>query len=411
MDDVLPRLISAFGFVCMIGIAVGLSERRSAIDWRPVGIGVAIQLGLAALLLWTPAGRVFFELAGALVGRLLDWTQAGTAFVFGPLLDGPSFALGVLPVIVFLGSVFAVLYHIGLLPWLVRQLARALSRSMRLSGAESLAAVANILVGMVESALIVKPYVARMTRSELFTMMALGMSTVAGSVLVAYVHFLGGGDYAGHLITASLLSAPAGVLIAKILVPETATPETASGAAPQPERTTSNVIDAAAEGAINGLRLAAYVGAMLLAFVALIAMVNDGLGALGGLAGYPELDLQTIFGVAFAPFAWVMGVPWSEAKEVGALLGLKTVLNEFIAYQALGEAIAAGELSERSRIIASYALCGFANFGSLAILLGGLAGIAPERRGEAASLGIKSIIAGTLATFMTGCVAGLFIAG
>ncbi len=412
MDEILPRLTSVVGFACMIGIATLLSENRRAIAWRTVGIGVALQLAIAAPLLLTRAGRVFFDVADAVVGKLLAWTNAGTSFVFGSLpVDSPGFVFSVLPIIIFLGSVFGVLYHVGLLPWLVRQLARALSRTMRLSGAESLAAVANIMVGMVESTLIVKPYVSRMTRSELFTMMSLGMATVAGSVLAAYVHFLGGGDYAGHLITASLISAPAGVLIAKIIVPETGVPETSSDAAPAPERTTTNVIDAAAEGALNGLRLAAYVGATILAFVALIAMVNDGLGALGALVGQPGLDLQTILGWALAPLAWIMGVPWSDAPTVGSLLGLKTVLNEFIAYQALGEAMAAGELTERSRIIASYALCGFANFGSLAILLGGLAGIAPDRRGEAARLGIKSIVAGSLATFMTGCVAGVFIAG
>jgi CNT family concentrative nucleoside transporter len=412
MDEIAARAMSGVGFVSMIGIAFLLSENRKRIAWRTVGVGIAIQLALAAVLLWTPAGRLFFDVSGAAVGRILAWTNAGTRFLFGPLAEGaPSFVFGVLPVIIFLGSVFSILYHVGALPWLVRVLSKALSRGMRLSGAESLAAVSNVVVGMVESTLIVKPYVSGMTRSELFTTMSLGMATVAGSVLVAYVQFLGGGDFAGHLITASLMSAPAGVLIAKIMVPETGTPATAGGAAPDATRTTANLIDAAAEGALSGLRLAAYVGATLLAFVALIAMANDGIGAVGGLFGHPALDLQTILGWLLAPLAFLMGVPWQDAAEVGALLGLKTVLNEFLAYQALGEMIAAGTLEPRSQVIASYALCGFANFGSLAILLGGLTGIAPERRGEAARLGLRTIVAGSLATFMTGCVAGVFIGG
>jgi CNT family concentrative nucleoside transporter len=362
------------------------------------------------LLLKTPAGSLFFDLARVLVDKLLAYTEAGTRFMFGPLLDtGVSFALNVLPIIVFMGSLFAILYHLGWVQFVVRGLARALSRAMGLSGAESLAAVANVFVGMVESCLIVKPYVAQMTRSELFSMMTVGMATVAGSVLVAYVQMLGGGEFAGHLVTASLMSAPAGLLLAKVIVPESGEPETRTGARATVDRETVNVIDAAAEGAISGLRLAAYVGAMLVAFVALIAVANDGLAALGGLVGIPDLSLQLVLGTLLAPLAFMMGVPWADAVDVGALLGVKTILNEFIAYQQLGAAIEAGELSERSRIIASYALCGFANFGSLAILLGGIGGIAPDRRHDVARLGLRSILSGSLATFMTACVVGILI--
>jgi CNT family concentrative nucleoside transporter len=410
VDDLGLRLLSALGLLAMIAIAWLASTDRRSVPWRTVYWGVGLQIALALLLLKTAAGQLFFEVVRVLVDKLLAYTNAGTAFVFGPLLEtGFSFALGVLPIIVFMGSLFAVLYHLGLVQRVVTVLARGLSRTMGLSGAESLAAVANIFVGMVESCLVIQPYIARMTRSELFSAMTLGMATVAGSVLLAYVQMLGGADYAGHLVTASLLSAPAGLLIAKVMIPETGSPETRDGAHAQIERRTVNVIDAAAEGALSGLRLAAYVGAMLLAFVALIAGANDVLGALGGLVGIEGLSLQRILGVLLAPFAFLMGVPWADAAQVGSLLGIKTILNEFIAYQQLGEAIAAGELSERSRVIASYALCGFANFGSLAILLGGLGGIAPERRHEVASLGLRSILAGSLATFMTACVVGVML--
>jgi len=314
----------------------------------------------------------------------------------------------VLPIIIFMGSLFAVLYHLGLLQRVVDLLARVLSRSMGTSGAESLAAVANIFVGMTEAALIVRPYLERMTRSELFTLMTLGMATVAGSVLLAYVGMLGPG-YAGHLATASLLSAPAGLLLAKVIVPETGTPETASLAHAPVEITSVNAIDAAAQGAIAGLRLAAYVGALLVAFVAMIAMLNDLLAFSGALVGIPGLSLQGLLGGLLAPLAWLMGVPWEDAARVGSLLGIKTVLNEFLAYQELSALIAADALAPRSAAIASYALCGCANFGSLAILLGGIGGLAPTRRPEVARFGLLSILSGSLASFMTACVAGIFL--
>ncbi len=410
MSDIGPRALSALGFILMIGIAWLCSSARRSVPWRTVAWGIGFQLALATLLLKTPAGHLFFRLVRVAVDKLLAYTQAGTSFVFGPLLDtGFSFALNVLPIIVFMGSLFAVLYHLGLVQPLVTALASLLSRTMRLSGAESLAAVANIFVGMVESCLVVKPYIEQMTRSELFSTMTLGMATVAGSVLLAYVGILGGGDFAGHLVTASLLSAPAGLLIAKVMIPETEVPATGLGSDAVVERSSVNLIDAAAEGALSGLKLAVYVGAMLLAFVALIALCNDILANLGGVFGAPDLSLQMLLGFLLAPLAFVMGVPWADAPEVGALLGIKTVLNEFLAYQQLGQLIEAGELSERSRVIASYALCGFANFGSLAIMLGGIGGVAPSRRHEVATLGLRSILAGSLTTFMTACVAGVFL--
>ena len=410
MTDLGLRATSLLGFGVMIGVAWLASSDRRAFPVRTVLWGIGLQLGLAVVLLRTRIGHGFFAGVNDLVNRFLRYTDEGTRFVFGPLMDtGFSFALNVLPTIIFMGSFFAVLYHRGLVQRIVDAFAWLLARTMRLSGAESLAAVANIFVGMIESGLVVKPYLPRMTRSELFSLMSLGMATVAGSVLLSYVGLLGGGEFAGHLVTASLLSAPAGLLVAKVMVPETEVTETGAGARATIEVDSVNVVDAAATGALNGLRLAAYVGTMLVAFVALIAFSNDVLGTLGGLFGVADLTLQRILGWLLAPVSWLMGVPWEDAQQVGALMGMKTILNEFIAYQELGRAIAAGEIGERAAIIASYALCGFANFGSLAILLGGIGGIAPERRHDVARLGLRSILAGTLATMMTGCVAGMLL--
>ncbi len=403
------RATSAFGLVVLIAIAWVMSSNRRQISWRIVFWGLGIQLGLAVLLLKTPAGRPFFNGMNALAKAMMAFTDTGARFVFGSLADtGFSFVVNVLPIIIVMGSVFAVLYHIGIMQWVVGGLSTLLSRTMRTSGAESLAAVANLFLGMTESALIVKPYLERMTRSELFLLMTVGMATVAGSVMLSYVGMLGG-DYAGHLATASLLSAPAGILIAKIMIPETDQPETFEKSQSVREETAVNIIDAAAQGALAGLRLAAYVGALLIAFVALIALVNASIAALGGWFGAEDLSLQKLLGFALAPLAWLLGVPWQDASQVGALLGIKTVLNEFIAYSELADLVAAGALAPRSAVIASYALCGFANFGSLAILLGGIGGLAPSRRPEVALLGVRAIVSGSLATFMTACVAGLLI--
>jgi CNT family concentrative nucleoside transporter len=405
--DPLARATSAVGFVVMIAVAWLCSRDRRRVPWRTLAWGVGLQLALGVLLLRTPVGGLFFDGMSRVVAALAHYTDVGVRFVFGALVEpGFSFLVNVLPIIVVMGSLFAVLYHAGVIQRVIDALAVALSRTMGTSGAESLSAVANLLLGMTESALIVRPYLERMTSSELFTLMTLGMSTVAGSVMLAYVGMLGP-EYAGHLATASLLSAPAGLLVAKVMVPETGRPETAAGGHAHAPRTSVNLIDAAAQGALSGLRLAAYVGAMLLAFVALIALVNDALTTLGGLVGLPGLTLQGVLGALLAPLAWLMGVPWQDAAQVGSLLGVKTVLNEFLAYQELSSLMAEGALAPRSVLIASYALCGFANFGSLAILYGGLAGIAPGRREEVARFGLRSILSGTLASFMTACVAGL----
>ncbi|MFT5442544.1 MAG: CNT family concentrative nucleoside transporter [Myxococcota bacterium] len=415
MTELGPRMISAGGFVAMMAIAWCVSSNRAAIPWRIVAWGVGLQFTLAIVLLKTPFGSAFFVAVNQLVNRLLTYAEAGARFVFGGLLDtGVSFALNVLPVIIFMGSLVAVLYHLGIVQRIVNAFAFVLARTMRVSGVEALAAVANVFVGMVESTLVIKPYLAAMTRSELFSLMTLGMATISGSVLIVYVQFLGDVNFAGHLVTASLLSAPAGLLIAKIMIPETGTPVTADGASASAaiegaETRASNVIDAAATGAINGLRLAAYIAALLIAFYAMIEMANDILSYAGSYFGKPDLSFQGVLGWLMTPVALAMGIPQQDASQIGSLLGIKTVLNEFVAYQQLGEMVAAGTLQPRSIVIASYALCGFANFGSLAIMLGGIEGIAPGRRHEVARLGIRSILSGSLTTFMTACIVGMFL--
>jgi CNT family concentrative nucleoside transporter len=398
------------GLLAMLGVAWLCSEDRRRVPWRTVGFGLALQLVLALLLLRSAGGRLFFGGVNDAVNAVVAYTGAGVGFVLGPIADtGFSIFANVLPIIVFMGSLFAVLYHLGVVQRVVDVLAAVLVRTLGTSGAESLAAVANIFIGMTEAPLLVRPYLERMTRSELFTLMTTGMATVAGSVMVAYATMLGGGDFPGHLLTASLLSAPAGIVIAKLMVPETEVAETAGAGHAAVPRETVNVIDAASRGALDGLRLAAYIGALLVAFVALVALANGLLGALGAWVGVPGLSFERVFGWVFAPAAWLLGIPWADAPEVGALLGVKTVLNEFLAYQDLAELMAAGAIGERSAVIASYALCGFANFGSVAILLGGMGGLAPSRRGDLARFGLRSILSGTLACLMTACFAGLLL--
>ena len=410
MADLGLRLTSAFGLVAMVGLAWLGSEHRRRVPWRVILWGLGLQLGLALLLLETAPGRAFFLGVNDLVLGLLGFTEAGTLFMFGPIKKlGFSFVLDVLPIILFMGSLFSILYHWGVVQRVIDAMARVLHLTLRTSAAESLAAAANVFVGMTEAPLLVRPYLERMTRSELFTVMVTGMATIAGSVLVAYAKMLGGGEFAGHLIAASLLSAPAAILVAKVMIPETETPLTAEAGHAAVEQSAVNWIDAASQGALAALRLAGYVGALLLTFVSMVALVNALLSAVGGLFGAPELTLQQVLGLVFWPLALLLGVAPGESFQVAQLLGVKTVLNEFLAFDQLGRAIASGEISHRSAVISSYALCGFANFGSLAILLGGLGGMAPSRRPELAALGLRSIVAGTLATLMTGCIAGILL--
>ena len=409
MSDLALRGLSAGGLFVLLGLAWIASSDRRAVDRRTVRNGMALQLVLAGVLLGTPVGKIFRALVERPIALLIDVSQAGARFIFGGLVDvDQTFALGVLPIIVVVGSLFGMLYYLGWVQPLVHVTARIFARTMNVSGAEALAAVANIFLGMTETGLVVRPYLARMTRSELFSFMTVGMSTIAGTVLVAYSLILGPG-YAGHLVVASLLSAPAGLVVAKIMVPETEIPETRAGAVIADESTAHNLIDAAAEGGLVGMRLALNIGALLIAFVALVTLANHAIGGIGSLVGAEGLTLQSILGFFLSPIAFLMGVPWSDAREIGGLIGVKTILNEFIAYQDLAKLVKEGLIAPRSAVIATYALCGFANFGSLAILLGGIDGIAPERRAEVAELGVRSIVAGTLATCLTGCLAGLFV--
>ena len=409
MSDLALRGLSAGGLFVLLGLAWIASSDRRAVDRRTVRNGMALQLALAGVLLGTPVGKIFLALVERPIALLIDVSQAGARFLFGGLVDvDQTFALGVLPIIVVVGSLFGTLYYLGWVQPLVHVTARIFARTMNVSGAEALAAVANIFLGMTETGLVVRPYLARMTRSELFSFMTVGMSTIAGTVLVAYSLILGPG-YAGHLVVASLLSAPAGLVVAKIMVPETEIPETRAGAVIADESTAHNLIDAAAEGGLVGMRLALNIGALLIAFVALVTLANHAIGGIGSLVGAEGLTLQSILGFFLSPIAFLMGVPWSDAREIGGLIGVKTILNEFIAYQDMAKLVKEGLIAPRSAVIATYALCGFANFGSLAILLGGIDGIAPERRAEVAELGVRSIVAGTLATCLTGCLAGLFV--
>jgi len=399
-------MIGLLGMFVMLGIAWALSTNRRAIRWRTVVAGTALQIVFALLILRTPWGRYVFEQATDAVTAFLDFTDAGSAFIFGEGFTEHYFAFKVLPTIIFFSSFITILYHLGLIQWIVKGFAKVMMWAMGTSGAESLSASGNIFVGQTEAPLLIRPYVDTMTMSELMAVMTGGFATIAGGVLAAYV---GMGVPAGHLIAASVMSAPAALVMAKIMFPETEESLTAGDVKVDVERPWANVIDAAAEGAGSGLKLALNVGAMLLAFVALIAMVNAVLGAVGGWFGYEALSLELILGFVLRPLAWVMGVPWEEADQVGALLGIKTVVNEFVGYIRMEEMVGEGALSARSQVIATYALCGFSNFSSIAIQIGGIGSIAPERKQDLARLGLRAMVAGSLACFQTATIAGLLL--
>ncbi len=395
------RIISFLGIAVFIFLAWGISENRKKVNFRPVIYGLGLQFVFALFILKTPPGEIIFAFLNKGFSKMIDFTNAGSEFVFGGLLEQWSFALSILPTIIFFSSFFAVLYYFGILQFFVKIFAWMLTRLLKTSGAESLSAAANIFIGQTEAPLMVKPYIEKMTRSELMCLMTGGMATVAGGVLAAYVNM---GISAGHLIAASVMSAPAAIIIAKIMVPETAEPATINPKGIAIEITDKNVLDAAARGAGEGIYLAINVAAMLIAFIAFVAFFNY-------IAGFAGTSLQNILGFIFRPLAFFMGVPWEESAQVATLLGEKTVLNEFIAYDSLVKMNSdpATMLSSRSTVIATYALCGFANFGSVAILLGGIGAMAPSRRGEIASLGIKALIGGTIACFITANIAGILI--
>ncbi len=414
------RALSLLGLLVMVAVAWALSSHRRKFPWRVVLWGLGLQLSFGVLVLKTQAGMATFAFLNRLVTKLLSFTSEGSKFVFGKYATEEfTFALGVLPTIIFFSSLMAVLYHFGVMQKLVGGIAWVMQKTMRTSGPETLATAANIFVGQTEAPLVVEPFVQRMTRSELMTVMVGGFATVAGAVLAAYVGLLGPHypNIAGHLIAASVMSAPAALLIAKVMVPETQVPSSLKDATEGADNTrASNLIDAAAAGASSGLKLALNVGAMLLAFIALVALVNALLAWPStwaaehwgwGSVSHP-LTMERILGWVFWPLAFVMGVPLGDCAAVASLMGQKMVLNEFVAYVELSKMAAAGTLQHpRSMLIATYALCGFANFGSIAIQMGGIGAMAPNRRADLAKLGVRAMIGGTLAACMTACVAGI----
>jgi CNT family concentrative nucleoside transporter len=394
-----------------MGIAYAFSTDRKAIKLKTVSWGLALQLLFALFVLKIEAGRQLFSWLGAKVTRLLELSYVGSDFVFGKLgAPGPGpagigfvFAFRVLPTIVFLAALFAILYHLGVMQVIVQFLARVMSRLMAASGAESLNAAASIFMGQTEAPLTVRPFLNRMTRSELMCVMTSGMAHVSAGIMGAYVAF---GVEAQHLLAAVIMTAPGSILLAKLFVPETETPETMGVVKADLPRQDANVIGAAARGTSDGLHLALNVAAMLIAFLSLVALVNLILGKLGGFVGL-SLSLERILGLAFAPFALAMGVPWKEATTVGDLLGTRMVLNELIAYARLGQL--KETLDPRTFTIATYALCGFANLSSIGIQIGGIGALVPDRRSDLARLGVRALVAGTLANFMTACIAGLLL--
>jgi concentrative nucleoside transporter, CNT family len=445
------RLVSLLGMVTLLLIGWLLSVDRRAVPWRIIIWGLGLQMTFAIIILKTPVGEVVFASINAAVVALLGFTEQGARFLFGnlvvnavpvgvgdpgmgPVVDTPGvvaqtgafFAFNVLPTIIFFSSLMALLYHFGVMQWVVKGFAWIMMRTMRTSGAETLSAAGNIFVGQTEAPLLIKPFVSRMTMSELMAVMTGGFATVAGGVMAAYVGLLIAffPDVAGHLLAASVMSAPAALVFAKLMYPEKEVAVTAESLENiTVEKPDANAIDAAARGAGEGLSLALNVGAMLLAFIALIALLNAAIGGLSSVLGLTSLlqgwavlaagqalDLQTMLGWIFAPLAWLMGVPWQDATTIGGLLGIKTAVNEFVAYLQLS-ALLSGDtpLSPRSVVIATYALCGFANFSSIAIQIGGLGGIAPSRRSDLARLGLRAMIAGTLAAFMTATIAGMLL--
>ncbi len=415
----MERVISFCGLFVMLGIAFGMSSARRQINLRIVIGGLLLQFALALLILKTSTGHEVFQWLGAKFRAMQDFTEAGTGMMFGvPQSDGPpdqslirTLAFGVLPTIIFFSALMSVLYHLGLIQIVVRGLARLMQFSLGTSGAETLAAASNVFVGQTEAPLVIKPYLKNMTESELMALMVGGFSTIAGGVLAVYVSF---GVDAAHLMTASVISAPAALVIAKILTPETGTPQTAGQSIPDIPPASHNLVEAATQGTTDGLKLALNVAAMLIAFTALVAMTDAIIGWCGEqyawLTRKPDTawSLSAVLGYLFAPFAWCLGIPRQDLFAAGQLLGLKTVTNEFLAYQQMTGADAP-ELSERSRVILTYALCGFANFASIGIQIGGIGALAPERRTDLARISVKAMIGGTLACFMTACIAGVLL--
>jgi CNT family concentrative nucleoside transporter len=407
----MDRFTGLLGLIVIILVAVLFSTNRRRIRPSLLLWGLGLQFLFAYLVLKTPVGRLF-QLASVAVNALLEYAEAGSQFVFGPLgaKGGPFgvvFAFQVLPIVIFIASLFAILYYFGIMQVFVKAMAVVMQRVMGASGAESTNVAASIFMGQTEAPLTIRPFLANLTQSELFTIMTSGMAHVSGAVMAAYVKIAG--VSIEHLLTAVIMTAPATIMLAKILVPETEVPETAGTVKVEVERPGVNVIDAAARGAGDGLHLALNIGAMLIAFLALIALVNGAMGWLHSLPflGWLPQTLQGLLGVVFAPVAWLLGVSWKDAQTVGNLLGTRLVLNEFVAFLELGPLKAT--LDPRSFTIATYALCGFANLSSIAIQIGGIGALAPTRKSDLARFGLKAVAAGTMANFMSACIAGMLL--
>jgi CNT family concentrative nucleoside transporter len=400
------------GVIFVLAAAYGLSVNRKAIRWPVLAWGLGLQLALAILILRTPF-EVVFQKIGDAVNRVMEHGQQGAIFVFGDLAksDGPlgvSLAFQILPLIIFVSSLFAVLYYLGLMQWVVRAIAVVMQRAIGTSGAESLNIAANVFMGQNEAPLTIRPYLARLTESELMAVMTGGMATISGALLVAYVRIAG--IAIEHLLTASIMVAPACLMLAKIIIPETGQPETYGRVPSDANQGDVNLVAAIARGALEGLQLALAVGAVLVVFFGLMTLLNGLLSAVRDATGMSWLPkgLEDVLEVVFAPISWLLGVPWKDAPAVGNLLGTRMVLNEFVSYVRLGEI--RQSLEPRSFIIAGYALCGFANFGSIGVQVAGLGSLIPERRNDMARLGLRAMLAATLANFLTAAIAGLLIA-
>ena len=405
------KITGLIGIALLLGIAYALSNNRKAISTRTVVWGISLQIFFAIIILKIPFVKAQFSFVDTLFKKLISFSDAGGDFLFKSFIPGVgyheamiNFAFRALPVIIFFSSLIAVTYHFGIIQFIVKQVALVMKKSMKTSGAETLSVSANIFVGQTEAPILIRPYVNNMTNSELMAIMTGGFATAAGSVLALYVLWLQGiPGIAGHMLAASIMSAPAALVIAKIIYPETNNSEMGDEIRIDINRETENGMDALGRGATDGLKLAANVAAMLVAFISIITMINFSLEFLF------STTMQDILGVLFQPLAWTMGIPWAEARVVGSLMGEKIVLTELIAYANLSELINNNTISERTAIISSYALCGFANFGSIGIQLGGIGGMAPDRRKDLSKLGMKAMIGGALASWLTATIAGILI--
>lgn len=404
-------MISFLGIIFIFAVGFALSSARTRINWRTVGGAFALQALIGGFVLYTSVGVEVLNGITTFVQNIIDYGKAGTSFLFGPLSDlsrleniGFIFAFQVLPVIIFFSALISVLYHLGIMSIIIKLIGGGLKKLLGTSSPESMSAAANIFVGQTEAPLVVKPFIPTMTRSELFALMVGGLASVAGSIMAGYASL---GIDLKYLIAASFMAAPAGLMMAKILEPEVAEPNQTLSDLKTDAQSYVNIFDAAASGAASGLKLAVNVGAMLLAFIALIAMFNGIIGYFGGLFGTPELTLQAILGYLFQPVAWLIGIPWAEANLAGSFIGQKVVVNEFVAY--LDFVKYKDELSISSQAIITFALCGFANLSSIAILMGGIGAMAPKRRPEIARLGLKAVLAATLANLMSAALAGIFL--